>query len=258
MQMITEASALSPPSTSRVLTIGNFDGVHLGHQHLLHHARTLATEEGEVIVYTFLNHPTHVLSHLPPTPWIYTIEHKLKILEEIGVNYTLLITFTKELAQTPYDTFLEELKRKLHFTHLVLGKGASLGKGKQGDEPHVRACAERLGFHVSYVSKLGRDDLPLSSGQIRRLIAEAALEKASHCLGRPYSIYAPLLLERSLCMRLQQHCLPPSGIYSIHLNLEEENYKGKAFVERPEMYIRIKLDDAPALPAQKCNELIFA
>ena len=90
MEVITDASIPSLPLSPRALTIGNFDGMHLGHLSLLQQARSLLPKDGALLVYTFINHPTHVLSHLPPIPFIYTLEHKLKILEENKVDFLVV------------------------------------------------------------------------------------------------------------------------------------------------------------------------
>jgi riboflavin kinase/FMN adenylyltransferase len=257
MEVITDVCTPALPLSARVLTIGNFDGMHLGHLSLLEQARSLIPEEGSLLVYTFINHPTHVLSHLPPIPFIYTLEHKLKLLEENKVDCTILSTFTKELAQTPFDQFLKSLKTTLQFTHLVLGVGASFGKDKQGNEANVRKCAEQLDFEVAYISKMYSNHGTLSSGHIRILIAQGAFSQAEQLLGRPYSIYAPLLFEHTHYMQLYQHCLPPSGTYPVRLAVGEKTYLGKAHIERPTQFIRIELDDAPPVLEAAFGELFF-
>src|SRR5690242_4073728 len=184
MQVTTDIHSFTPTPKPRVLTIGNFDGLHLGHLFLLEQARALGNS---LLLYTFTNHPTHVLSHLPPIHFIYTREHKLKILKTLGVDCTILVTFTKELSQTTFDVFLKDLKKNLGFSHLILGEGERFGKDKQGDAAHVRPLAKQLGFEVTYIHK--RDHL--SSGHIRTLIAQGAFAEVEKCIGRPYSIYAP-------------------------------------------------------------------
>lgn len=239
------------------LTIGSFDGVHRGHVSLLECARSFLPENGSLIVYTFVNHPTHVLSHLHPTPFIYTLEHKLKILEAHRVDYTILSTFTKEFAQTPFDTFLEHLKNRLQFTHLVLGKGARFGKDKEGDETHVKLCGRQLGFTAEYMPKLSIDHEIISSGHIRALIAKAEFAEVERCLGRPYSIYAPLSFNHAHYMQLSHHCLPPSATYPVRCAINDHVYHGTAHVNQPGQLIHIELIDAPLFYQATLAELFF-
>jgi|SRR5579862_2240779 len=257
MQVIADSDIpfLSPQPCA--LTIGSFDGLHLGHLSLLNHARSLLPKNGRLIIYTFINHPTHVLSHIPPIPFIYTLEHKLKILQENRVDYVILSTFTKELAQIPFDQFLQKLKKTLQFTHLVLGVGASFGKDRQGNESNVKQLASSLDFQPVYVPKLHLNDETLSSGRIRALIAEAAFSHVARYLGRPYSIYAPLLFKHEHYMQLNQHCLPPTGTYPIHIALEDKTYEGTAHIDRPAQRIRIHAKNAPPLPHTALAEVFF-
>ncbi len=257
MQVITDSNTSILPQRACALTLGSFDGMHRGHLSLLHHARALLPKNGTLAVYTFINHPTHVLSHLPPIPFIYTLEHKLKILQENGVDYTILSTFTKELAQTPFDQFLKHLKDTLHFTHLVLGEGARFGKDKQGNEANVKKCASELDFEVEYIPKMHLNEAMLSSGHIRTLIAQGAFSQVERYLGRPYSIYAPLFYENVHYMQLFQHCLPPSGVYSTHLSIADKSYPAKAHVDRHSERIRIELENDSLEPITTHAELFF-
>jgi FAD synthase len=105
--------------------------------------------------------------------------------------------------------------------------------------------------------KLRLEHETLSSGHIRTLIAEAAFGDVERCLGRPYSIYAPLFFERSHYMQLAQHCLPPSGSYPVRCAIEKHSYQGTAHVDRPKELIRIELFDAPLTPQTTFAELFF-
>lgn len=240
------------------LTIGNFDGVHLGHLSLLQHLRSLLPKDGILTVFTFTNHPSHVLTHLAPIPFIYTVEHKLKILKENQVDYVLLSPFTKELAQTPFDLFLTQLKETVGFSYLVLGKGASFGKNKEGTEENVKQFAKQCGFHVEYLPKLHVDHETLSSGNIRTLIAEAKFAQVKQCLGRPYSIYAPLIFQNQhYHMKLNQLCLPPSGSYPVSVCIEEKNHLANAHIDRHSQLIRIEFIDPISIEHTSLAEIIF-
>ena len=235
--------------TIRGLTIGNFDGVHLGHLALLKELRARLPTDGQLLVYTFSNHPSHILSHLTPIPYICTLEHKLKLLKEAGVDDIYLTAFTAELAKTPFDQFLIDLKEKLDFSLLLLGEDARFGKDREGDPTKVRALGKRLGFEVIYIPKCKMEDQVISSTLIRTSIAQGDFSKASYYLGRPYSIYAPLIHGS---MSLKNLCLPPSRIYKANLHTQGKIYAVDAHILRTEA----KIEGLPPLSAPFA-ELIF-
>jgi riboflavin kinase/FMN adenylyltransferase len=186
------------------------------------------------------------------------MEHKLKILQEKGVDYTLLTTFTKEFAETPYDTFLRRLKEKIPFTKLVLGFGSRFGKNKEGTEEAMRALSKQLDFHVAYLPKLQLDEQPFSSAHIRTLIATAHFSQIERCLGRPYSVYAPLFCKQEhFHIATSGLCLPPSGTYSVSIAYENQIYPASAHVDRHSEQIHIAFPTPLALPSPCFVELFF-
>lgn len=169
------------------LTIGSFDGVHLGHQYLLEQLRKKVSPEGSIALLTFKNHPSEVLQNHPPVTSLYSLDQKIQLLEDFGIDLLILLEFTKELAALSFDVFLGEVKKYYPFSYLLLGKGATFGKGKQGDETHVKALGLSLAFEADYLEKFQVGGEIVSSGKIRTLIENDNLEKASVLLGRPYT-----------------------------------------------------------------------
>jgi riboflavin kinase/FMN adenylyltransferase len=182
MIVVDEISKIPPLPLPCGLTIGSFDGVHIGHQAILQRLK----QHGTSAVLTFRNHPSHVLTQKTPTPPLYTLEQKLSLLEEAGVDLVILLSFTPALAEQSFDQFLNTLRATYPFTYLVLGKGASFGKNRQGDEAHVRALGQQLGFTVEYLEKTTFQGSAVSSGRIRTALEHGDLTLASHLLGRPY------------------------------------------------------------------------
>lgn len=234
MKLFDAHSPIELAPAVRGLTMGNFDGLHLGHQFLLHKLRALLPKDGQLLVYTFSNHPSHILSHLTPIPYICTLEHKLKLLKEAGVDVTYLTHFTQELAKTPFDDFLIQLKEKLSFSLLLLGEDARFGKDREADPTKTRELGKQLGFEVIYISKCQMEDKVISSALIRTAIADGNFSKASSYLGRPYSIYAPLT-EGS--MSLKGLCLPPTNTYKGTLHSQGQIYTVEAHILRSEAKI---------------------
>ena len=186
------------------LTIGNFDGLHRGHQQLIS-----ALKKDRV---------AHGCSHLQqpsfgspqkrkscPAP--LTPEHKLRLLEQAGVDLVIALPFTKELAAETYDHFLERLKEHICFTHLILGEGSALGHRQLGTQDKVEALGKTLGFEAEYIDKF----LEVSSGAISKALQQGDLKAVHLLLGRPFSIYTQAAAEISL----KGLCLPPDGTYTV-------------------------------------------
>jgi riboflavin kinase/FMN adenylyltransferase len=231
MLLFTSLDEVPPLEKPCGLTLGTFDGVHLGHQALIKHLRSKLPKECLLAVFTFSNHPSQLFTPNAPVPLIYSPLQKVKHLQECGVDLVILTPFTQEFAKIPFDLFLKELKSKLNMTHLVLGTGSTFGKGKEGDEIHVRRVVKELNIEVDYMNKTSYDNLPLSSGYIRTLIQQGHLEKVEACLGRPYSLMGHVIEKegKGFCP-FPGMCLPPQGAYLIHIDKEGSKTEVKALI----------------------------
>lgn len=204
MHIITDIDTPLPnPEKPIALTIGNFDGMHLGHQEVL--KQLIATGAKESVVISFSNHPSEVLSGRRQTPLICSVEHKKKLFSKMGIYALYNIPFTQEFSQQTPEEFLQRIRKAIPFDFLVLGQDSRLGKDRTGTPEVVQALAEKMGFKVSYVDDLIIDNERLSSSRIRLLIQQGNLKKASEYLGRPYSI---------LWGETDSLCLPPRNYYS--------------------------------------------
>jgi len=173
-----EIPKMPPPIA---VTIGSFDGLHLGHRAIFKRLRALAPS-GTTAVITFSNHPSEVLSPSNPTKLIYTPEKKLKILNTLDIDLCVLLKFTKETASNTYDQFLLALRENLPFDHLVLGYNAVLGKGRTGTPQALQDFAHQQGFELEYLPAVKIDGEPVSSGRIRKLLEEGKTEEAERLL----------------------------------------------------------------------------
>lgn len=169
---------IPPISGPIALTIGFFDGVHLGHQHLFQQLK----KYGTAAVLTFSNHPAEVLRPESTPPLIDTLEQKIRRLETNGIDLTLLLPFTQELSSLSYDTFLKQIHAHLPFTHLILGEGSTLGHQAQGTEENIKAL--ELNFEAIYLPKFLFENEIVSSKRIRQLINSGNFEQAFRLLGR--------------------------------------------------------------------------
>jgi riboflavin kinase/FMN adenylyltransferase len=156
------------------LTIGFFDGVHIGHQAILKKLRshTFST------VLTFMNHPQEVL-HPPAPELLISFAEKIKILQKYADD-VVAVPFTLEYAATPFD----ELLSQFDLSHIILGEGAVFGKDRQGNEENVRNYGASRDIIVEYVPKLLFQDEPVSSSRIRKAIAAGNLVLAYQLLGK--------------------------------------------------------------------------
>lgn len=203
MKIYTTFPSSLPPTA---LTIGSFDGFHLGHQALL---KALREKSDHITVLTFINHPSQILNPEVPLPGLLlTFPQKLALLKDAGVDVVIVLPFTKELAATPFDLFLDPFQ----LTYLLLGEGSAFGQGRKGNEENVKAYAAKKGFTVEYLPKILLEEEPISSRRVRAAVAAGDFEMAAKLLGRPFSLFFPKekkeISEHSLC-------LPPDGHYFV-------------------------------------------
>ncbi len=169
------------------VTIGNFDGIHLGHQELIRRARTKALEKGwQTLVLSFFPHPLWVICPKKAPPLLTPFDVKQRLMERYGVDIFVAIEFSREFAQWTHVRFLEEiLMERLRCGHLVIGPDFRFGRGREGD---VEFLKEHAPFSVEEFPPVVVDDEPVSSTRIRRLLRDGDVSKAAVLLGRPYRL----------------------------------------------------------------------
>jgi riboflavin kinase/FMN adenylyltransferase len=252
MLLITDLREIPALSEPCALTIGSFDGVHLGHQAILQHLKA-KVPGGKLTVFTFSNHPTHLFAPERPVPLICPPLQKVKHLADHGVDVVIMIPFTLKFSKTPFREFLSHLKKQLNFTYLTLGIGASFGKDKEGVEANVRKLATELSFTVDYLPKTIVSKDLVSSGRVRAALIQADFHQVQDCLGRPYSLMGRL--NDSLQFFLTGICLPPEGIYPVRIKFHDTIHLGRAQIQGRS----IQLDPLkPSIPFNnKDVEIIF-
>lgn len=224
-----DGSGLPPNGRGTVITVGTFDGVHLGHRDVL--ARIVARGREmslDTVLVTFDPHPLEVVN---PTaaPLLLTIgEEKLEVVAESGVRYMAIVPFTPVLQRYSAAQFVDEvLRHRFHVKHLVIGHDHGFGRGREGDVDVMRALGHERGFGVEVVNAVAtRDGRVVSSTLIRRAVAGGDLHHAEQALGRPYSVQARVRrgdqrgralgfptvnLESPPARKL----LPPDGVYAV-------------------------------------------
>lgn len=176
--------------TAAVLTIGNFDGVHLGHQALLSLLIAKARELGlPAVVLTFEPHPREFFSPADAPARLASLREKLLLLDSAGVDQTYILRFDAQLAAQSADSFIRDtLVRGLGVRHLFVGDDFRFGARRQGSFAMLREAGLAQGFGVESMPTLDVDGERVSSSAVRAALREADLGHAARLLGRPYSI----------------------------------------------------------------------
>lgn len=238
MQLFSSLEECDKISEPVVLTIGNFDGLHLGHRALLEFlVKTAKDKLAKTCVLTFSNHPSTVLRPENSTPLLCSTEHKIKLLKETSIDFAIFSPFTKSLSEQSVDFFLEQVKKALDIKMLILGSDAHIGNNRKGNSTVVTALSMNLGFIVEYFSDYLKNGQRVSSSLIRNFIQYGQLKEAELLLGRPYSIYGQVLPGKgrgaslgfptaNICV--EGLCLPPFGVYAVTLFSDEKPLKGVA------------------------------
>jgi len=171
------------------LTIGAFDGVHLGHQTILKEITAGAHAEGSpAVVLSFNPHPIEVLRGPLESFYLSSLQEKAKWIADLGVDALITQPFDQQLAETSARDFVLKLKEHLDLKQLWVGEDFALGHNREGDLPTLRAFGDELGFEVNIVRAVEMDGDVVSSSRIRKLVAEGELAAAKALLGRPYTL----------------------------------------------------------------------
>ncbi len=238
MQIAYSLEEVPQSATPFALTIGSYDGLHLGHQAVLEYlVQTARKQNLNSAVLTFSNHPSTVLRPTHPTPLVCMPEHKLKLFEKASIDMVILLPFTKEFSEQSADQFLRKVSHAVPIQTLILGSDAHIGKNREGDQSTVTALAEHLGFSVEYFPDRLIDGRRISSNLIRESIRQGELKRAEALLGRAYSIYSKVQKGNGKgatigfpTANLDVHglCLPPLGVYAVSLFDGVTEYHGVA------------------------------
>ena len=174
-----------------VVTIGTFDGVHLGHQAIFKEMRRLAKEvNGETVVVTFHPHPRQVLAiGTEKLRFICSQEEKLRKFEEFGIDNVVIIPFTKEFASTPSDQFIKDyIIDRIHPAVIVVGYDHHFGKNRMGDFEMLSRLGKQYGFRTEQIEAQDVNEVAVSSTKIRNYLWTGNVKAANELLGYPYSV----------------------------------------------------------------------
>lgn len=186
-------SAPKPPRDT-LLAIGVFDGVHLGHQHLLEELKSRARQRGLMsLAVTFREHPRSVLFPERQVNFLATLEERVRLLQGLGLDQVLVLPFTREVAQLTAREFVVLLQEHLRMRGLVAGRGFALGRGREGDLERLAILGRELAFTVDEVAPRQMSGEVVSSTAIRLALAQGDIPKVRAFLGRPYTLQGPVV-----------------------------------------------------------------
>jgi riboflavin kinase/FMN adenylyltransferase len=174
-------------------TIGTFDGVHRGHHAIVSPMVEAAHAAGSpAVVVTFSPHPVAVLRGIQEPMCLTTPDERARLLEGLGIDVVLTLTFDQALAGLSAQDFMQRLSERLGLRQLWVGNDFALGRNRQGDIPTLREIGRDLGYTVHVASEIAIDGERISSSQIRNLLREGNVHQADRLLGRPYHMEGPV------------------------------------------------------------------
>jgi riboflavin kinase / FMN adenylyltransferase len=217
----TDSASIVRPS---VLTLGVFDGLHLGHQLIMRTVVERARALGAVpTAITFDPHPRAVLHPESAPPLLQTFDQKIEAFGVLGLEQTIVIRFNKEFAQVGAEDFLREAVRdRLQAREVYLGRGFAFGHNREGNIELLRKVSSQLGFRAEEVREVRLRGQRISSSRIRALLAEGRVNLARRMLGRPYGVEGRVVRgeERGRTLgfptanlRPQNRVIPRHGVY---------------------------------------------
>ncbi len=216
-----------------VLTLGNFDGLHLGHRKIIAQVTRRAKELClPSIVYTFDPHPMKVLAPEKSPPLLSTPKDKKSLIEAAGVDILIMANFTKDFASIHPKAFVKDiLVERLGVREIWIGHDYSFGRGKQGSAAYLKELGLKLGFFVGIIAAHKKEGDIVSSSRIRRLIKEGKIGAASRLLSVPYSIGGRVIKGREVGCSLgfptanlstRAELIPGSGVYAGYVELDKK------------------------------------
>jgi riboflavin kinase/FMN adenylyltransferase len=234
--LIEEELARVAPNRETALTIGVFDGVHLGHQYLIQNLRqTAATENLLSGVVTFRHHPRLVLYPEVKLTYLTSLSERIRLLTDLGVELVVALSFSLELAQLGVREFVSLLQRHLKMRALVIGPDFALGRGREGDASALQALGQELNFMVEVVpAKLWQGEA-VSSTAIRLALSQGDPRKVSQLLGRRFRLGGKVIKgdERGKVLGFPtaniapdpEEALPADGVYATRAFVGQAVYK---------------------------------
>ncbi|HSM89439.1 MAG TPA: bifunctional riboflavin kinase/FAD synthetase [Desulfobacterales bacterium] len=243
MHLIQHTDEITAPFKNGVITIGNFDGVHIGHQALFYEVIERANAiDGTSIAMTFEPHPLRVLKKNHTPPLITLLEQKVELIERSGVDVLICVPFTLEFAAVTAVSFVEDLLvRKIGVKAIVMGEDYAFGRNREGNIELLNTLAPRLGFEVivtSLIRSVQGISARISSTAIRELVQAGEMQQACKMLGRHFQLRGIVVAGRdrggkllgfpTANLKIEEELCPKTGIYAVTVETRRGLHLGVA------------------------------
>lgn len=243
MKLIENLEDIHAPFPNAVITIGNFDGVHIGHQALFHEVIEKADIlNGTSLAMTFEPHPIRVLKKNGHPPLITLFNQKVELIAKSGIDVLICVPFTREFSLITAKEFVLDILLGLIGTRvIVVGRDYTFGKNKEGNLNLLQSYAETFDFELDVVDWIPVSNSPasrISSTRIRKLVMDGAVNEAQKLLGRYYQIRGTVVPGRNrggkllgfptANIKLHDELCPKPGIYAVTVECMRQRFKGVA------------------------------
>lgn len=225
--------------TNSFVTVGTFDGLHVGHRRIIEKLKESASSvNGRSVVVTFSPHPRTVFKSSDPVKLITTLEEKIELFNETGIDVLWIINFTKEFASLTSEEFVSKyLVERLGMKGIIIGHDHRFGKGRDGDEQKLNLIGKQYGFTVTSVEAVSVNGENASSSKIRRALSEGDIKLAELYLGRRYSFRGEVIVGERRGRLLgfptanvgsygEDKQLPANGVYAVKVKIEDRTLNG--------------------------------
>lgn len=241
MRIIRGVKYLNAKFPSPVVTLGNFDGVHLGHQAIFKKVVERAREiKGTSIAFTFEPHPLKVLAPERSPKLLNTFHAKMRLIEAAGVDVVICADFSRSFAeQNPEEFVRNVLRDRVGAREVYVGYDYAFGKGREGSIDFLKKMGEEYGFHVAVVDAVRVDGIVVSSSLVRELVSTGRVSEASRFLGRYYAIEGDVVpgarRGRTLSfptanIHTPNELIPGYGVYAVLADVDGRRLKGAASI----------------------------
>ena len=242
MQIEQELAELSP-GEDMMLTVGVFDGVHLGHKYLISRLKVLAWQRNLLSgVVTFRQHPQSVMSPQSKLPYLVDLNRRISLLKDEGVKVVIPVSFTPELAQLSARQFISLLKKHLGMQGLVIGHDFALGQSREGNDAALRALGQEMNFAVNMMTPVMINGEVVSSTAIRNALASGDMKRVYRLSGYFFSLRGQVVTGTGRGIELgfptanlavnSGQAIPADGVYATWAYIDDEVYPSMTNIGR--------------------------
>ncbi len=223
-----------------VLTIGTFDGVHLGHQKVILKLNDFARKhQGESVIFTFHPHPRMVTSPGENNlRLLTTLDEKIRLFSKLDIDHLVIYPFTKIFSKLSYSDFVKKILVDKIKTHcLIVGYDHKFGKNREGGFEYLKECADQYGFKIEKLEALLIDSMNVSSTKIRTALQQGDIKTANRYLGYKFMLHGKVVEGRRIGRKIgfptaniessdEHKIIPGYGVYAVHISIENQQFGG--------------------------------